>query len=201
MALRSPNIYMPFMPTIKLELEGNWSTAISAIDGVPQAIQKGYDSAMSKISHQILQIITEAIDSGGPEGAKWEPLSISTLESYAQHNVSGTGMPWNRTGQLRNSISVYRFGKRTYIGVKRNSRPDYSAYTSRVSLTFTQIARILEFGATGPPFIPARPLFAPSLQAWAKGKTPNERIKKDILAEVKKQLKTLGFKPTQVAYD
>lgn len=201
MAWKSPNIYMPLMPTVKLQLEGNWSTAISAIEGVPQAIQKGYDTAMSKISHQILQVITEVIDNGGPDGDKWEPLADSTLESYVSHKVPTTGQPWNRTGQLRNSISIYRYGKRTYIGVKRNSRPNYSAYTNQVSLTFTQIARILEYGVMGQPFIPARPLFAPSLQAWAKGKTPNERIKKDILAEVKKQLKVLGFKPTQVAYD
>jgi hypothetical protein len=189
------------MPTIQLKLEGSWSTAISAIDGVPQAIQKGYDTAMSRISRQILQIIKEAIDNGGPDNAKWEPLATSTLSSYISHKIPTSGMPWNRTGQLRDSISLYRYGNRTYIGVKRNSRPNYSNYTNQLPLTFTQIARILEYGTRGTPFIPARPLFAPSLQAWAKGKTPSERIKKDILAEVKKQLKKLGFKPSQVAYD
>ena len=93
-----------------------------------------------------------------------------------------------------NSIGVYNYGTRVYVGLPNNLRTENG-------LTFVQLAKVLEFGTRESGEgegneIPARPLFRPALQA-AGG---NAAIRKTLIKEIRSELIKYGLKPNQVKW-
>lgn len=186
------NIYMP-MPEIQIKLEGDWERAKTGIDGIPRAIKQGYDKGTGQFSQKLLQIIQQALNSGGPPGEYWEPLSPNTIKTYAKKGLHDT-TPWVRTGLLSRAIGVYNYGDRLYIGLPNNA-PYPNIYGEDSGLTFVQLARLLETGSVQR-HIPARPLFQPSFQA-AGGRA---QLRKAIITEIRRKLMPLGFHQSQVKW-
>lgn len=187
------NLYFP-TPHIQVKIDGKWTRVTTAVDGIGPAIQRGYDRVIGRISKRLLRDLRMAIESGGPDGVHWEPLSPKTLETYAKHGWNTDG-PYNRTGLFYRSLGLYKYGKRTYVGLPSNIR-------TKGGLTMVQLARLLETGTTENDegeeitknHIPPRPLFQPTFQAM--GGMPY--IKRELLREIRSELLRLGFHPNQV---
>lgn len=176
------NIYFP-TPSVKIYMEGKWEKVTSALKDLGPAIQKGYDKAVSKYSRKLLRVIKEAIQGGGPPGSIWKPQADSTMATYKAHGWV-VGKPYYRTGLFYRSLGMYSYRGKVYIGLPSNTRTENG-------LTLVQLARILEAGTDK---IPARPLFAPSLEAVGGTTT----LRREILKSIRSELGHLGFKPNQI---
>lgn len=192
MSLRA-NIYFP-SPNVQIKLEGDWKRVQRGLDHLAPAVMTGYKRGVSYFSKKLLRIIKQSIANGGPPTGAWVPLSDSTLRTYASHGWNTSGNPYNRTGVFMNSIGVYNYGSRVYVGLPNNLRTENG-------LTFVQLAKVLEFGTIDSGEgegneIPARPLFRPALQA-AGG---NAAIRKALIKEIRSELIKYGLKPNQVKW-
>lgn len=188
----NPNSVIP-----QIKLHGDWVRAERVIDKLGPRILKGYDIAVEKFARRILTIVRTSIRTGTPPkggGVYWEPLAPSTLRRYKNfpdHHL------YHLTGLYGRSVGLFRYKSRTLVGLPINKKR-----SSQGGLTLNELAKILEFGTGGrgggksSGTIPPRPLWAPSLKAVGG----RERLRKEILTEIRRQLSSLGIKPNQVKW-
>lgn len=190
------NINLPNINTLvpQVKLFGEWVRAEQVIDALPQKLQKAYDTATNKFANRLLKIVRTSIRSGTPPpngGVYWEPLAESTLRKYGDHPT------YYLTGLYYRSVGLFKYKSRTLIGLPINKKR-----ASQGGLTLNQLAKILEYGTGGigggrnTGTIPPRPLWAPSLKSVGG----REKLKAEILTEIRRQFRSLGLKANQVKW-
>lgn len=190
------NINLPNPSTLvpQVKLFGEWVRAEQVINNLPSRIQKAYDIATNKFANRLLKIVKTSIRSGTPPpngGVYWEPLAESTLRKYGDHPT------YYLTGLYYRSVGLFKYKSRTLIGLPINKKR-----ASQGGLTLNQLAKILEFGTGGKGggrntgTIPPRPLWAPSLKSVGG----REKLRAEILTEIRRQFKSLGLKANQVKW-
>ena len=192
MASKKISIPMPPMPRISIKLEGDWVAAESLVWDLPRSIKEGYDVAAAKIAKEIVAIVRRAIKTGlppGNSGVTWQALAPTTIRVHGAHPI------YNLTGLYSRSIGIYNYKNRTIVGLPLNTR------LPEKSLTLNQLAIILEHGSKINPDgtgggIPARPLWRPSYKSYGG----NEKVRKVIVSEIKKKLKSTGLKFSQIRF-
>ena len=193
---RRVNINLPNPGNLEfqIKLEGDWVKVSQYIDSLAPSIQRGYDIATSRFAKSLLVIVKRSIVSGTPPkggGVTWEPLSPATIHRYGDHPI------YYLTGLYHRSVGFFKYKSRTFIGLPINRKR-----SSNGGLTLNQLAIILEYGTGGMGggkiggTIPPRPLWGPSLKSIG-GK---EKLKSQIITELRRQLSKYGIKPNQVKW-
>ena len=160
---------------IDIHLTGDWERVILGMSAASDEVLKGYEEAVNKFSRKILKIVKGAIQTSTPPGGEiWEPLSPKYLRSYGKHD------PYFLTGQYYRAVGLFKQKSKVWVGLPYNRK--YNRHDSH-SLTLNQIAILLEYGRGGlgsnyvedddegeggydnsTSYMPARPLWAPSLR-------------------------------------
>lgn len=182
------NITLPKVSDLVLQvkLNGEWQKVESLVSNLGPSMQRGYDEAVSKFSHNLLAIVKKSLTLGIPPvggGVIWQPLAPSTIKRYGQHPI------YNLTGLYSRSVGLFRYKSRVLIGLPIGARR-----SSQKKLTMNQLAVMLEFGSNDR--IPPRPVWAPSLKAVG-GK---DKLKQLTLTEIRKELRKYGVRPNQVKW-
>lgn len=175
---------------IEVHFTGQWEQLMHGLSIAGDRAIKGYNIGAMDYSNTILNMVREAIDSGGPPGlgsGSWAPLSPKYIRATRKHK------PYKLDGQYYNSIGIFQNSKRTWVGFPYNE-----VYTGKYGhgLTLNQIAIILEYGAQLPKGdIPARPIWKPAYRE-AGGK---EGLSVFLLHSIRSYLsKAFGMAPNQI---
>lgn len=167
--LHIPNL----TPTV--ELFGDWDRAYLLVSGLDNAIKIGYSLAELSAAKKIKQIVRRNIRMNGGK-TYWEPVSDQYAEYKSRLGYDPTDL-LVMTGLYYNSISIWKIGNATFIGLKGRTR------SSGGDLTLQQIASVLEHGSVVRN-IPARPLWGP---AW-KEFGGRARLKGLIIWHIRNQI-------------
>lgn len=185
------NIYLPDINSLKPQIKvfGEWKRAEEVIDDLPNILQGSYEIAAAKFSKDLLNIVRKSIKTGNPPGGlvHWPPLS------YDYSMKKGHDRPYIFSGYYSRSVSIFKRGKKVFIGLPPGVR--YPNRGKRAGLTLNQVAKILEFGSNKVG-IPARPLWGPALITAGGVK----QIRKEILTNIRRGLSKYGIRPNQVKW-
>lgn len=196
MARRRVNVIMPNLNDLNLEVrvDGQWEQLDKLADRFVPSVQKGYQNGVNLFARRLLAVVKRALATGTPppnSGVRWTELSDSYVKRYGRHPI------YHLTGLYFRSVDLWEYKSRTLIGLPVNKRRAGSG-----GITLNQLAVILEYGsrldgtwATG--YIPARPVWGPSLKSVGGP----EELKKTILTNIRRQLRTdCGVNARQVRY-
>ena len=117
-----------------------------------------YLDFMLYVAVRLATTVVDAIDSQRYKHA-WKPLSLSYVTYKQKHNLSLK--IYEATGQMRDSIRVFKDGKYIGLGFPKNKRYPKS------HVQINTIARYLEFGSRDNAHPPSRPLWRP-LQVYVR---------------------------------
>jgi phage gpG-like protein len=100
-----------------MKLTGAWGKVASILNkGASAAAWKlSSKKAVEKEANRVAKEVKKSFDRGGPPGVKWKPLRPMTLKIYEALGITSHG-PLNRSGKLKNSVTVKNTGKASIIG-------------------------------------------------------------------------------------
>jgi phage gpG-like protein len=188
-----------------MELTGAWKKLGGILDKGASAVAWKIASKRSveKEAERMKLEIKKSINNGGPPGTKWKPLSPMTLKIYEALGIRSTS-PLNRTGKLKNSVTVKNTGKESIIGFGKMSKiaaiheKGAGPYAVPVTEKTRRFFRFLAMKTNGEirPLsnnkgviivkIPSRPILKPLL------KSEKSRVFKNIVKNTLKDLKIMG---------